>query len=246
MKSNTIIVAVAALAIGAVAGWCVKPATAKTESAEMQKSARKARIAESKSRVKMVTTVVTNTVHDTVTNTVEVVRERPNGPEGFMAELERLKKENPAEYASRTNRMASFRNRMLQRTENRLGTLASIDTTGWSQKQIATHERYQDLIAKREELMDILRPDSNATGAERKEAMEQMRELSREIHRTGQAERETLMDQTLQILGYTGADAAEIKEAISTIYSTTQDRGGGPHGDRRGNRHGTPPPPPNP
>lgn len=244
MKSNTIVVALAGLAIGTVAGWCMKPAPAKTESAAMQKSERKSRIAESKSRVKMVTTVVTNTIHDTVTNTVEVMRERPNGPEGFMAELERLKKENPSEYASRTNRMAMFRNRMLQRTENRLQTLAAIDTTGWSKQQIATHEHYQKLIAKQEELMDMLRPDIGVTESDRREIWEQIRNLGRELHATGQEERETLMDQTLKVLGYTGSDAAEIKEAISTIYSTTQDWGGGLFGGRRG-RRGTPPPPQN-
>lgn len=226
-------VALAALAVGVAVGWGVKPAPAETPSAEPKNgSARKARIAESKSRVKMVTTVVTNTVRDTVTNTVEIVRDPPRGPEGWRAEMERLKEENPAEYAARTNRMAQFRNRMLQRAENRLETLASIDTTGWSKRQIATHEKYQDLIAKREELMDILRPDSGATEEQRKEAVIQMRELGREMHKTGNAERNLLLDQTLKTLGYTGAAAAEIKQTIQTIYSTTQDWGGHGGGHR--------------
>ena len=236
MNMKTLFVALAALAVGVVAGWGLKPAPVETQSVETKNgSIRKARIADSKSRVKMVTTVVTNTVHDTVTNTMEIVRDPPRGPKGWREEMERLKEENPAEYAARTNRMAQFRNRMLQRAENRLETLASIDTTGWTKRQIATHEKYQDLIAKREELMDILRPDSGATEEQRKDAIAQMHELGHEMHKTGQAERNLLLDQTLKALGYTGSAASEIKQTIRTIYSTTQDWGG--HG---GGHHGSP------
>lgn len=237
MNMKTLVVALSALALGVVAGWIIKPATGDTQNSEERNtSPRKTRIADSKTRVKMMTTVVTNTIHNTVTNTVEVVREPPRGPEGWQEEMKRLKEENPAEYAARTNRMAQFRNRMLQRTENRLETLAAIDTTGWSKQQLATHEKYQDLIAQREELMEILRPDSGATEEQRKEAFAQMRELGHEMHRTGQAERNILLDQTLKTLGYTESDASEIKQTIQAIYSTTQDWGG------HGGRHGGPPP----
>ena len=242
MNVKTFLIALAALAVGVVAGWIAKPTPVEVQNARQQDgSARKARIAESKSRVKMVTTVVTNTVHDTVTNTVEVAREMPRGPEGWRAEMERLKEENPAEYAARTNRMAQFRNQMLQRAENRLETLAAIDTTGWSKRQIATHEKYQDLIARREELMDILRPDSGATDEQRREAMEEMHRIGGEIHKTGKEERTTLLNQTLKTLGYTGSAATEIRETIQTIYSTTQDWGG--PGGRHGGGRGGPPPP---
>lgn len=240
VNSKTTFIALAALAIGAAAGWFAKPAPAQArDDAPINARPKKARIAESKSRVKMVTTVVTNTVHDIVTNTVEVVSERPRGPEAWREELERLKEENPAEYAARTNRMAMFRNRMLQRTESRLETLAAIDTTGWSKRQLETHERYQDLIAKREELMDVLRHGSDATEDQRRAAMLEMRKVSEDLHRTGQEERNTLLSQTIKTLGYTGSAAAEIKAAIQTIYSTTQDWGGPPHGGRHGRGPGS-------
>ena len=230
-----------ALAAGVALGWFVKPSqTAKPESGQQETSKRKARIAESKNRVKMVTTVVTNTVHDIVTNTVEVVNDRPRGPEGWRAEMERLKVADPAEYAARTNRMAQFRNRMLQRATSRLETLAAIDTTGWSKRQIATHEKYQDLIARREELIEILRPDSGASETQRQEAMAEMRKIGGELHRTGQEERNILLNQTLKTLGYDNSAAAEIKQAIQTIYSTTQEWGG-PPGGHHGRGPGHPP-----
>ena len=173
MKKDVIATALASLAVGAVVGWIAKPAAAPDAGAGESKDrkGRKSLVSEPKTRIKTVTTVVTNTVRDTVTNMVEVVREPPRGPDGWRAELERLKEENPAEYAARTNRMAHFRARMLQNAENKLETLAAIDTTGWSKRQLATHERYQDLIARREELIEIMRPDSDATEEQRREAM---------------------------------------------------------------------------
>ena len=237
MKSN-IAIAIVSLVLGVVLGWVVKPvAPQATDVGKEKPLARRARIAESKSRVKTVTTVVTNTVRDTVTNTVEVVREPPRGPEGWRAELERLKEEDPAEYAARTNRMAQFRSRMLQNAENKLETLAAIDTTGWTQQQLETHQRYQELIAKREELMEAMRFDSDATEEQRHAAMEQMRKLGHEIFKASQEERNLLLNKAIREMGFKGNAATEVRETIKTIYSTTQEWGG-----PRGGRGGPPPP----
>ena len=230
MKTN-VIVAIIALVVGAVLGWAVKPAPPQTQETDGDKHARRARIAESKTRVKTVTTVVTNTVRDTVTNTVEVAR----GPEAWRAEMERLKEENPAEYAARTNRMAQFRARMLQNAENKLETLAAIDTTGWTPQQLETHQRYQELIAKREELMETMRFDSDATEEQRHAAMEQMRKLGHELFKASQDERNLLLNKAIREMGFRGNAATEVRETIKTIYSATQEWGG---------PRGGPPPPP--
>ena len=238
MKTNSVIVAIVSLILGAVIGWTVKPAPAQTQETDRAKHPRRARIAESKTRVKTVTTVVTNTVRDTVTNIVKVAHEPPRGPEGWRAEMERLKEENPAEYAARTNRMAQFRARMLQNAENKLETLAAIDTTGWTQQQLETHQRYQELIAKREELMETMRFDSDATEEQRHAAMEQMRKLGHELFKASQEERNLLLNKAIREMGFKGAAATEVRETIKTIYSTTQEWGG-PHGGR--GRGGPPP-----
>lgn len=237
MGKNTFLVAGASLLAGIAIGWTVKPVPAESNAAEVQDSGlkKKKRIADSPARVKNVTTVVTNVVQSTVTNTVEVAGNHSRGPGDFMADLERMKTENPERYASMTNRMAQFRNRMTQRTENKLDTLASIDTRGWSKSQIATHEKYQDLIAKRAELMEIIRHDSGATKEERDAAFGELRKLGRELHETSVKERNTLLDKTFQELGYSSSDAKEIRETIKTIYSTTEEWGG--HRGR-GGRHG--------
>ena len=235
MKTN-IVVAIFSLVVGAILGWTVKPAPPQTPETDGTKHARRARIAESKTRVKTVTTVVTNTVRDTVTNTVEVA----HGPEGWRAEMERLKEENPAEYAARTNRMAQFRARMLQNAENKLETLAAIDTTGWTPQQLETHQRYQELIAKREELMETMRFDSDATEEQRHAAREQMWKLGREIFKASQDERNLLLNKAIREMGFKGNAATEVRETIKTIYSTTQEWGGGGHRGGHGGRGGPP------
>lgn len=233
MNKATLLVAGATFAAGAAIGWIAgtsgeEDRTVKAEKSEPRK---KQRIADSKALVKTVTTVVTNTVHDTAADTAE--RERPKGPGGFIENLERMKAEDPEKYAATTNRMAQFRKRMMQRTENKLETLAAIDTTGWSKSQIETHERYQDLIARREELMDTIRHDSGATKQERDAAFAELRELGHEIRQTSAKERNILLDKTFRELGYSGSDAAEIRETVKTIYSTTEEWGGHGRHDRR-------------
>ena len=237
MGKNTFLIAGAALLAGVAIGWTVKPAPTESNAAKMQDSGlkKKKRIADSPARVKNVTTVVTNVVQSTVTNTIKVAESRPRGPGDFMADLERMKKDEPERYATMTNRMAQFRNRMTQRTENKLDTLASIDTRGWSKSQIATHEKYQDLIAKRAELMEIIRHDSGATKEERDAAFGELHKIGRELYETSTKERNTLLDKTFQELGYSSSDAKEIRETIKTIYSTTEEWGG--HRGR-GGRHG--------
>ena len=129
MGKNTFLIAGAALLAGVAIGWTVKPVPAECNAAKMQDSGlkKKKRIADSPARVKNVTTVVTNVVQSTVTNTIKVAESRPRGPGDFMADLERMKKDEPERYATMTNRMAQFRNRMTQRTENKnLSALATL------------------------------------------------------------------------------------------------------------------------
>lgn len=237
MGKNTFLIVGAALIAGIAIGWTVKPLPTEKTASEVHDSGlqKKRRVADSSTRVKTVTTVVTNVVQSIVTNTVKVADDRPRGPGDFMADLERMKKEEPERYASMTNRMAQFRNSMARRTESKLDTLAAIDTRGWSKSQIATHEKYQDLIAKRAELMEIIRHDSGATKEERDAAFGELHKLGRELHETSAKERNTLLDKTFQELGYSNSEAKEIRETIKTIYSTTEEWGG-PRGP--GRRHG--------
>ena len=241
MNKITLLIASLTFVIGTTIGWISKSSFESNNSIETKKvaSTKKQRITDSKNRIKAVTTVVTNVVHHTVTNTTNIADKRPIGPAGFMADLERMKTDDPKRYATMTNRMAQFRTRMMQRSETKLDTLSSIDTTGWSKKQIEIHEKYQYLIAKRAELMEIVRHDSSASQQERNAAFSELRNLGRELHEVSSKERNILLDKTFQELGYSKSDAADIRETIKTIYSTTEEWGGhrGPGRRHGGNRH---------
>ena len=227
----------AAFAAGIVLGWIAKPESATNAETKESSPRKRQRVADFSTRVKTVTTVVTNTIHTPAPAAEPADRDRPRGPGGFMADLERMKTEDPERYASMTNRMAQFRARMMQRTESKLETLAAVDTTGWSKSQVAIHEKYQYLIARREELMDIIRHDSGASPQDRESAFSEMRKIGDELRDTSAKERNILLDKTFRELGYSGSDAAEIRETVKTIYSATEEWGGPGRRGPRGRHH---------
>lgn len=241
MKNNLLLIAPIVFLAGIAIGWTARSSVSAKDDIETIKTSRpkKQRIADSNSRVKIVAPVITNIVAqaDAEAPAESATAQRAANNGGFLTELERIKNEDPDRYASMTNRMAQFRNRMLQRAENKLETLASIDTTGWSKSQIATHEKYQDLIAKREELMDIIRYDSNASQQERDEAFKELRTIGSELHKTSSKVRNTLLEKTFSELGFNKKDSIEIRETIKTIYSATEEWGGFGRGGPWGRRH---------
>ena len=81
--------------------------------------------------------------------------------------------------------------------------------------------------------METVRHDSGATQEERNAAFAELRDLGREIREISAQERNILLDKTFRELGYSGSDSAEIREAVKTIYSATEEWGGhGRHGRR--------------
>ena len=147
----------------------------------------------------------------------------------------------PEQYAQMTNRMANFRAFGLRRAANRLDTLASVDTSRMNKKELAVHEKLQDLIAREQELHDIARPDNESTtDEERQAAWKELRELHEQKGDLERAERNTLLAKAAESYGVKGAEAKELVETVKAVYEATQSGGGGgPHnrgGGRRGRR----------
>ena len=168
-------------------------------------------------------------------------RERLERPRDFRTELERLKTEDPARYTQITNGMAQFRQRRLERAQSKMDFLSSVDTSVMSPGARKTHEDLQNMIEKREALeekmhgiMDMSEEDRHALFGEMRETDERIRELNR-------LERENLLVQTAETLGFSGDDAKEIAETIKGIYEATDSGfgfgppgGPGDPGGRRG------------
>ena len=248
---------VACIALGAAAGWFLKPSpeTPKPRPATPAKAQGKARSQPSgleganaalRKRIEELESALASAGSKAVavpvaTNAV-AEPQRQGGPQGFAAfraELERLKREEPEKYAARTNQMAQWRQRHLDRTASQLDWLAALDTSRMNAKQKAAHERYQELVVRREELMEKLHPGSNATDEEREQAGREMHGIGRELWGLAETERDTLLRETARELGFSGNDANEIVDTVKAIYRNTGMGFGPPHG-RGGGRGGRP------
>ena len=248
---------VACIALGAVAGWFLKPEPeaaskprpvthAKTqEKVRPQASGLEGANAALRKRIAELEAALSAAGAESKAVDIPVSENAPvepprrqGGPQGFAAfraELERMKREEPEKYAARTNQMAQWRQSHLSRTANQLDWLASVDTSHMSSKQKAAHEKYQELVVRREELMEKLVPDSGATDAERDQTMREMHEIGRQLWELAEMERDTLLHETTKLLGFSGEDAKEIVDTVKTIYRNTG-MGWSPRG--RGGRHG--------
>ena len=168
-------------------------------------------------------------------------RERRDRPRDFRADMERLKKEEPERYAQITNSMAQFRRHRLERAQSKIDFLSSIDTSRMSPAMLKVHSHLQDMIEKREAVEEKMRGFMDMTEEERREAFQEIGEIDGRIRELNRAERDNLLVQTAEALGFQGDDAAEIIDTVKSIYEAT-DSGwgfGGPGGPgRRGGRGG--------
>ena len=155
--------------------------------------------------------------------------------------MERLKKEEPERYAQITNSMAQFRRHRLERAQSKIDFLSSIDTSRMSPAMLKVHSDLQDMIEKREAVEEKMRGFMDMTEEERREAFQEIGEIDGKIRELSRAERDNLLVQTAEALGFQGDDAAEIIDTVKSIYEAT-DSGwgwGGPGGGgRRGGRGG--------
>ena len=173
----------------------------------------------------------------------EETTRRDRGPRNwdFRADMERLKKEEPERYAQITNSMAQFRRHRLERAQSKIDFLSSIDTSRMSPAMLKVHSDLQDMIEKREAVEEKMRGVMDMTEEERREAFQEIGEIDGKIRELSRAERDNLLVQTAEALGFQGDDAAEIIDTVKSIYEAT-DSGwgwGGPGGGgRRGGRGG--------
>ncbi|MBO4708409.1 MAG: hypothetical protein J5727_01375 [Kiritimatiellae bacterium] len=159
---------------------------------------------------------------------------RQERPLDFRANMERMKTEDPARYAQITNGMAQFRQRRLERAQSKIDFLSSVDTSKMSPAARKTHEELQDMIEKREELEQKMRGIMDMTEEERREMFHAMHETDRKIFELNMAERDNLLVQTAETLGFSGDDAKEIAETVKGIYDATDSGFGPPGGHGRG------------
>ncbi len=168
-------------------------------------------------------------------------RPGPHSPEDWRARMEDMKTNDPERYAQMTNRMAQWRSRSIANTQDKLDFFASLDTSRMTPRQRENHERLQELLVRREELMRTMDfTNESVTEAQREKARHEMHELMGQLHTAERTERDMLLRQAARNLGCNNATAKELVDTVKTIYDATQSWGGG----RRHGGGGPPPPPP--
>ncbi len=171
---------------------------------------------------------------EVVINEESSERPRRGGRNFDPREVERMRTENPEEYAARTNWMAQVRDLRRRQVVSKLEFLAEIDTSTMSSSEKETHMRLQNLIEEREELQLRLEEgfaSAETSGEERRAVLNQMREADRQIAELNVAERENLIKKTAEAAGFSGEDVGQIAGTIMKVIEATENN---PFG--RGNR----------
>ena len=201
MKAQSTAIALAALLVGAAIGHFVPPLfsnaaepaeeDAKEEAKATEKRAPRTRAQSSRghdadlnrlrSRIKSLerqlaeqgNAATEEPIEKPSTNRVE--GQRRFGPP-TRADLEEMRKNDPARYAQETNRIAQFRAGWQGRLQNQFDILSSADTTHMTPKQRQVHEDYLNLLARIDELGEQLSPLADVTEEQRRAAGQEMRE----------------------------------------------------------------------
>lgn len=153
------------------------------------------------------------------------------GPPGRLGreQLEELKKSDPERFAQMTNRFAKMQQDRKNQRLARATFLSSVDTSHMSAKDRETHEAYQELLAKREELESQMH-QSDLTDEARDALMNQMRELDHQMRTLGEAEQSVLLNEVASSIGMEGEAATELVETVKDVIEATESKGGGPGG----------------
>ena len=239
MNMKLLAVAAASLAAGAAIGWFAKPGgehapDASAESAKAKKTAERpatnsekallARIKELELALARKNRVATAVPVNAQEARAEGRRRRGEGSFGerMREEIERMKKEEPERYAAMTNRIARDERRRAERTVGKLDFLSSIDTSRMTPEGKAVHAKLQELIARREEFDQRRHSLPDMEESARRRYFEEMRQTDREIRRLSLQERDNLLRQTTDALGFSGGAADEIIETVKEIYEATE------------------------
>ena len=256
---HTLVVAVPALLCGAVLGFLARPSTpAAAPAAPEAKAERPAKKAKPQTddaamrrlrdRIKDLERQLAEKGSTEQPEEVKVEeqprqQETRRGPGGWprnaaemRAHFEEMRRNNPEQYVAMTNGWAQHRARSLERAQGKLDILASVDINRLNPKQREVHEQYQNLIARNEEIQDMMDLRNGDITDEQRDALwKEMHENRGKMHQLAQTEREVLLNQTARTFGVKGENAKELVDTVKAVYQATETWGGG-WGRGRGGR----------
>lgn len=238
MNMKLVAVAASSLVAGAAIGWLAKPSAAPANDAG-EKAPKAEKIAEAPAtnhekallaRIKELELALArkHKAEKAIPSKRSEVKteDRPRrGERNFgsrlLEDIERMKKEDPERYAAMTNNIARADRMRSERTMGKLAFLSSIDTNAMTPEGKAVHERLQELIAQREQMEERRHSLSEMEETERRRYFEEVHKTDREIRELSRQERDNLLRQTTDALGFSGSAADEIIETVKEIYEAT-------------------------
>ena len=151
----------------------------------------------------------------------------PRSAAEMRAHFEEMRRNNPEQYAAMTNGWAQRRARSLERAQGKLDILASVDINRLNPKQREVHEQYQNLIARNEEIQDLMDLRNEGVTDEQRDALwKEMHENRGKMRQLAQTEREVLLNQTARTFGVKGENAKELVDTVKAVYQATDTWGG--------------------
>ena len=136
--------------------------------------------------------------------------------------MEDFAKRDPKRYAEITNRVARFNEHRIKQRQTQLDLLANADVESMTQEQREVHEKYQDLLVRQEELIAMMNPQTgNYSDEERDAAMREMWKNHGELRDLASKERDILLMQTANSIGFEGDDAKTVVDSIKSVYEAT-------------------------
>ncbi|MDD2600953.1 MAG: hypothetical protein PHO37_17305 [Kiritimatiellae bacterium] len=140
------------------------------------------------------------------------------GRESWNDRMERMKEEEPEQYAEMQQRREDFQKRMEQRSTDRRSFLAEVNVANMTPEQQANHTRLLELTDKIDTTMkQLMSGDGESSRDLRREMFESFGELG-ELYTN---ERQYLLEETAAAAGYTGSSAALFSEHIQAIIENT-------------------------
>ncbi|MBR0196946.1 MAG: hypothetical protein IJQ34_02325 [Kiritimatiellae bacterium] len=184
---------------------------------------------------------------EAVSNTPTVAEAQPvreeRRREGFRDRIERMKKENPEQYAQMTNDMRRWRDMRKERAQSKIDLLDSYSSRGLlAGNSLENADALKNLLASREEIEEKIHRE-DLSDEEREATMRSMFETDGAIGDMNEQVRQDLFAAVAKDLGFSDEDSRLVVEELNTIIEATNGGfggppGGGPRGPRGGGRRG--------
>lgn len=134
--------------------------------------------------------------------------------------MEKMKQENPEQYAEAKSRGEEIRGNILRFERDRMDLLNAVDTSYMTPKQREVHTRVLNALARIGSLREAMM-SNGGPGSLSDDQRREFHQTARELRDLYQEEREGLVSTIMESAGISKKEAAVFVEQIQTVYDMT-------------------------